>query len=319
MSTLREKAGVLLYDWIPFELRLRRDWKEIRNRNERIDVTADGVRCDWRWTSDLHICRVFPSTGRRLMRVAFEEWPLVFGDAVAEVESPRVSFVIGHRGMERLPHLLTTIRSIAGQRGTPIECIVVEQSSKPEAQESLPPGTRYIHTPVPPSLPYNRSWAFNVGARAARGDVLVLHDNDAVVPHQYATAVSEAIASGYDFANLTRFVFNLQTVDVTFDAPPRSIVQNTRGLSTVAQREAYFDIGGYDEAFVGWGGEDNDFWDRASTRRVQRHGSVPMIHLWHPPQPEKEMANAPGVARYRELERQPPEERIARLKATPPR
>jgi len=314
MSTLREIAGVLVYDAIPFELRLRRDWTRIRNRNERVDANASGVRCDWRWTSDLHIARVFPSAGLRLMRKAFAEWPIAFGDAIVDEPSPRVSFLIGHRGHARLPHLLHTIRSIAGQRDTSIECIVVEQSPRPEVAGALPTGVRYIHTPVPESLPYCRSWAFNVAARAARGDVLILHDNDTVVPSRYAAAAYDAIAAGYDFANIVRFVFYLRSTEPTLDEPPERAVQNTQGLSVIARRNAYFAIGGYDEAFVGWGGEDNDFWDRAATMRVQRYGSVPMMHLWHAPQPEKALGDrAPAVARYRELEQQSPQARIARL------
>lgn len=319
MRNLREKAGALIYDWIPFELRLRRKWIEIRNRNETIDVHAGGVRCDWRWTSDLHIARVFPTAGLRLMRRAFEDWPIVFGNAIAETETPGVSFVVGHRGTERLPQLLATLRSMAGQRDVSFECIVVEQSPHPEVQDELPRGVRYVHTPVPASLPYCRSLAFNAGARIARGDVLILHDNDLVVPRQYAKASSDAIASGCDFANLIRFVFYLRTTAVTFDALPERVVQNTQGGSIVARRDAYFDIGGYDEEFIGWGGEDNDFWDRASTRRVQKHGFVPMIHLWHPPQPEKEIGDlAPAVARYREIEKISPQERIERLKGGGP-
>ncbi len=128
MSALRQKAGVLAYDWIPFEMRLRRDWTHIRNRHERVDIDASGVRCDWRWTSDLHIANVFPSAGLRLMRKAFAQWPIAMEDAPSRASTPRVSFIIGHRGMERLPHLLTTIRSINGQSAA-TECIVVEQSA----------------------------------------------------------------------------------------------------------------------------------------------------------------------------------------------
>ncbi len=168
---------------------------------------------------------------------------------------------------------------------------------------------------MPSSTPYNRSAAFNAGARSARGDVLVLHDNDIVVPRDYAAAAAAAIDAGFEFANLIRFLFYMRGTEIAFDAPPERVVQNTQGGSIVARRDAYFDIGGYDEEFVGWGGEDNDFWDRASTRRVQRHGAVPMLHLWHPPQPEKSLGDAaPAVARYRELEAIPAEERIARLR-----
>src|SRR6185436_299576 len=151
MSTFREKAGALFHDWLPFELRLRRGWTRIRNRDERVDIDASGVRCDWRWTSDLHIARVFPPAGLRLMRTAFAQWPIAFADDVPRHERPRVSFIIGHRGLERLPHLLKTIRSIAGQRDAAVECIVVEQAEAQQAREHLPAGVRYVHTPVPVS------------------------------------------------------------------------------------------------------------------------------------------------------------------------
>lgn len=318
MSSLREKAGVLLYDWLPFERHLRRNWSLIRNRHERIDADASGVRCEWRWTSDLHAAHVFPALGRRLMRRAFEAFPIALADELADVPSPRVSFIIGHRGMERLPHLQATLRSIAGQAGTPIECIVVEQSRHPEVRTHLPAGVRYVHMSTSASDPYCRSSAFNAGARHARGTVLILHDNDIVVPQRYAAAASEAIAAGCDFANVMRFLFYLGGTEVRFDLPPERVVQNTQGGSIIARRDAYFDIGGYDENFVGWGGEDNDFWDRASTRRMQRHTFLPMLHLRHPPQPEKSLGDAaPAIARYREIEKIPPEERIARLKAAP--
>ena len=46
-------------------------------------------------------------------------------------------------------------------------------------------------------------------------------------------------------------------------------------------RDAYFAIGGFDEAFIRWGGEDNEFWQRAQTRRFWSFGYLPFVHLWH--------------------------------------
>jgi GT2 family glycosyltransferase len=66
------------------------------------------------------------------------------------------------------------------------------------------------------------------------------------------------------------------------------VVQNLEaGGSFGMARDAFFDIGGFDESFVGWGGEDNEFWERAQTRSVWPFGYVPLVHLWHEPQPEK--------------------------------
>lgn len=319
LRRLRQRAGALLYDWPPFERRLRSGaWLEIRNRHERVVSDGRGVRCEWRYTSDLHIARVLPSAGARLMRRAFEEWPVVMRDAPLPGE-PRVSFLIGHRGAERTPHLLATLRSIAGQ-SVPVECIVVEQSASRELD--VPPWVRYVHTPVPAEQPYSRAQAFNAAARHARTRVLICHDNDMLVPERYAVEALARIDEGWRFLDLKRFLFYLdehETARVFAGEALRTnvattIVQNARGGSIVADAEAYRAIGGFDPAFVGWGGEDNDFWDRAeTTERVYAFGCLPMIHLHHAFQQGKWSDASEAVARYRALESVPPRERIARL------
>jgi GT2 family glycosyltransferase len=224
---------------------------------------------------------------------------------------PEVSFIIGHRGLERLPNLLETLRSIAGQVDAAIECIVVEQSASPEVEGKLPPWVRYVHTPVPPDMPYCRSATFNAGAAAARGVVLILHDNDILVPKRYAAEVLARVREGARFVDLKRFLFYLSE-----DETLTSIEQNLQGGSIAATREAYAAVGGFDEGFIGWGGEDNDFRERAhALGAVYAFGYLPMIHLWHPPQPGKRDAAAPAVRRYwEEIRHIPAEERIRRLR-----
>ena len=66
------------------------------------------------------------------------------------------------------------------------------------------------------------------------------------------------------------------------------------GASLAVSKKAYWDIGGMDEEFVGWGGEDTEFWDRCLTRNVWEYAHLPIIHLWHKPQPEKRTKNGQG-------------------------
>src|SRR5438874_13333914 len=100
--SLCARAGALLYDAPRFVRALRRGhWLDMRNRNERVSTDGRGVRCEWEFTSDLHIAKVFPSAGARLMEAAFGEWPIVLRDEMPSTASPRVSFIIGHRGLER--------------------------------------------------------------------------------------------------------------------------------------------------------------------------------------------------------------------------
>ena len=324
MASLRHRVGALVYDWPRFLRHVGGDWTRIRNRRERISSDGRGVRCDWTFTSDLHIAKVYPLAARALMRRVFEDWPIVMRDAPPESATPEVTFVIGHRGMARLPNLLATLRSIAGQGGAAIECIVVEQSSAREIEHVLPKWVRYFHTPVAAGEDYCRSATFNAAVELARGEVLIAHDNDLLVPQRYAAETLARAREGWQFIDLKRFVFYLSEQDTrpVFGgaAPPvaaTEIVQNLKGGSIAATRDAYRAIGGFDEAFVGWGGEDLEFWERARAHGgVYEFAYLPFVHLWHAPQAGKlDHAAAPAMRRYDEVSRIAPEERIARLRS----
>ena len=325
--TLRQRIGAALLDWPRYEWHLLAGGLRICNRNETLLSSPDGrgVACQWQWTSDLHAPKVFPRLGTRLMACCMRDMPIEFAwtqqESVSEVQ---VSFIVGHRGLQRVPQLLATLATVAAQRGVGCECIVVEQSSQSEVAGLLPGWVRYVHTPLPaPGMPYCRSWALNVGARAARGKVLVFHDNDMLVPQAYAAELWARSQAGYEVINLKRFIFYLNEAhssavcagDRRLTAmPAEAIVQNTEGGGSVAMsRDAFFAIGGYDEAFVGWGGEDNEFWQRALTRKVWPFAYLPIVHLWHAPQPGKEQQDSPAVLRFQELAAVPPQRRIADL------
>jgi GT2 family glycosyltransferase len=144
-----------------------------------------------------------------------------------------------------------------------------------------------------------------------------------LVPQDYASSLLHWVDEGYEAVNLKRFVFYLNQLHSARyiageaglgDFAPESIVQNLEAGGSVAiTRDAFTRIGGMDETFVGWGGEDNEFWERAQTLRVWPYAYLPIIHLWHAPQPGKTAQDHPGSRRYWELARLTPRERIARL------
>lgn len=332
-SRLRTLAGIALWD-APIYLRAWRcggdGWRAVRNRAERLEPAPDrsGHRCLWPWTSDLHAPKHVPALGRWLMRRALADHPFALADLPPAASSapPQLSFLIGHRGMARLPHLLMTLRSIAAQRGAAVECIVIEQDVVSRLGPHLPAWVRLVHTPPPASdMPYCRAWSFNIGAQHARADVLVLHDNDMPVPADYAAWILARVAQGYEVVNPKRFVFYLSEAHTQavftrgadwLAAAPQAIVQNLEGGGSVAiTRAAYEAIGGLDESFIGWGGEDNEFWERAQTRRVWPWAGLPLMHLWHAAQPGKRDATYHTARHYQALARIDPRERIARLHA----
>ena len=343
----KERLGAALLDGPRF-LRAwasREGWCDLRNRADRLEKNpaGPGVRCVWEFTRSLHFCDVYPAAGGWLLRRALQTAPIRLKNEpehvsqarvcangagpIASASIPDVSFLIGHRGQERLPLLLATLESIAAQAGVAFECVVVEQDTVPRVRDALPPWVRWMHTPVPPDLPYCRSWAFNVAARLARAPLLVCHDNDMLVPERYACDMLSHFRAGYEAMDLKRFVFYLGEgngpLHPALAGPGRfqveTVIQNLRGGGSVAiGRSAFEAIGGFDEAFVGCGGEDNEFWDRCRTRKTWEYTRLPLIHLWHAPQPGKRYAD--GLGRdtgdlFRRLRAIPPETRIANLRA----
>lgn len=330
---MRRTAGAVLHE-LPRALwglrpgpRRRAPWVRIRNRRESLEDGPDGLgaRCLWRWTSALNAPRALPGLARLLLRRALRDWPIALTDTPdAPHGPPDVTFVLGHRGPARLPALLATLRTIAAQRGATVEAVVVEQSLRPEIPSQLPQWVRYLHTPMPdPDYPYNRSWAMNVGAGLARGELLVLHDNDMLVPSEYAAQLLSHYRQGFEVMNLKRFVFYLKP-DSPRPSPgtrflaqghPGEVIQNLEGGGSIAvSASAFASLGGLDEAFVGWGGEDVEFWERAAVRRVWPWGYLPIVHLWHEPQPGRS-TRTQAIAHHEHLSSTPLEQRIAVLRS----
>ena len=257
---------------------------DFHNRAETLTYCSDGpgAICNSKWTSDLNVGRIFPGVANRLLMATLADWPIDLADRLPPqpAQGPLVSFIVGHRGLERLPHLLATLRSILGQRDVRFECLVVEQSWDSILAGRLPEGVNHFHLRPPVAdLRYSRSWAFNAGARQARGDILVFHDNDTLVPAAYGREIARLMARGYQAARLQRFVFYLggQDTKAFFAAgrlpastAPEYCRQNCEGVTLAVERQAYFDVGGHDEAFLGWGGEDNEMFDRLRTMRSLR-------------------------------------------------
>jgi hypothetical protein len=302
-------------------------WVQLHNRGQHLEQRPGqrGVRISGDpWTSALFYCQAYPQVGERVLRAALAEWPIEFRPEPLQppAERPQVSFLIGHRGRTKVPHLLTTIQSFAAQEDAAIECLVVEQAAVPEVSSELPAWVRHIHTPLPyPEMPYSRAWAFNCAARAARGEYLVFHDNDVCVPKYYARELVAVFQRGFEAARLQRFVFYLSAAHTQelFDAsgdvcprPPLEIVQNCEGHTLAVRRDTYFAVGGHDEAFLGWGGEDNEMFDRLRTRPLHECSYLPFLHLYHAPQPGKAAVN-PNTSYFENRMRTPATQRSAEL------
>jgi len=325
--SVRERLGVLALDVPRYLPRLpgRGHWVGIGNRRDRLEKAPHGlgVRCRGRWSADLHACHVFPRLGLWLMRKALREWPIRFEARAVRNGTPDVSFVIPHRGAARVPLLRATIRSILGQRGLRVECLVIEPG--PQRELTKPPdGVRCLHSPHPTDpVGWRKAHALNVGVMAAKAGIVVCHDGDMLAPCDYGREILSRFRDPrLEVVHLHRLLFclgregtkrTLSEQRVCTSLPPDRVRQNWRGGTLAIRKDAFVKVGGYDEQFVGWGGEDNEFYDRCTTLNGWRYGRLPFVHLWHEPQPEKESRER-NLRLLRLLLQQAPEERIARLR-----
>lgn len=310
LRRLRDLPGVLVRDLPRYRAALSSTgknagaWASLCNRNETLLKVegSKGYQCQWQWGSELHAPLVLPSLGRRLMQSALLEWPIRFTDRPARAdEKPRISFVIAHSGEGRLAQLVQTLCSLFAQDDVPCECIVVDQSPTP-LLDRLPQGIVYRHLDKSGMTPgWRKSWAFNVGARLARADILVFHDGDICAPAGYARELLQAMGEGrHAAASLQRVLFYLTREDtarllvgdaIPDDSVPSPAFQNWKGGTIAIRKDAFKAIGGFDEGFVDWGGEDDEFYDRCQLVGHCRAGYLPFVHLWHAPQAKRMAAD----------------------------
>lgn len=316
---LRELLGVLAIDLPRYRRAFQKSgppncshpegWISICNRTERLirAQNGPGVACDWWLGSDLHAPEVLPWLGRRLLAAALREWPIEFLQTPRVIEeSPHVSFIFTCAGRDRIPQLLRTIETVNAQHDIACECILVDQTPRP-IRDCLPSFIKYHHVDISTApAGWHKSWGYNIGARIASTDILVFQDGDVCVPSRYAAEVHNALTvRGFGAASLQRVLFYLDAATsehVDADgALARPIIeavkQNWKGGTIAIRRDAYLAIGGFDEGFVDWGGEDDEFYDRCALIGHCRSGYLPFLHLWHTPQVSRKQVSNQNITR----------------------
>jgi len=299
-------------------------WLGLHNRREHVETMPGGIACAWTGSSPLTVARVFPAVGARLLRHCLRQWPIVFRDRLEpSPDTPIVSVVLPVGGEDRIHLFRSVVQAFCGQSLRAMEVIVVEQATTPVYEQHCPPGVRYVHVSDRPGHEFNRSRTLNAGAAAARGKFLVLHDADALPPYRLCEVVAERMGDGHDGWLPHRLIFYLTAEASATFAGSRGarlpsevgeVVQNNPSTCDAVSKSAFESIGGYDERYQGWGGEDEEFLERLHTLRFLRGGILPLVHLWHPPAPKKASGDR-NLRLSAEVMAQPVEQRIRRLRA----
>ena len=175
--------------------------------------------------------------------------------------------------------------------------VVVEQDRAPRLEGALAPlADRYIFARN--CGPYNRGWAFNIGAVHATGrkGVLCLMDADLLVPADFLRRHLATMQAGQRALLPYREVVYLdratteRAIKDRLAAPhgkmderryPGRAIRTARGGCIWIDAGLYHEIGGHDERFQGWGAEDRDFWNRLSRAVAVPCQPDRLLHLDH--------------------------------------
>lgn len=220
-------------------------------------------------------------------------------DALEYYTGMRASILMTYRAgdtPERHANLLAVLGWLAQ---TPQhEVIVVEQDALPTLTQPLP------HPNCRPIFAYNaglfnKGWGMNIAARHSNAPVLAFFDGDMIVPGMLEKSIAHcadyAVVKSYrrllDLTQEQSVAVRAGNYAVPAHAGAGPDSREDRGEFMVLcggqfliRASAFNQLGGFDERFRGWGGEDD-----ALTYAVQRmrlptieFDEVPALHLWHP-------------------------------------
>lgn len=168
--------------------------------------------------------------------------------------------------------------------------LVIEQSTKTNLSNIK--NIEYLHLPTKVNY-YNRSLGFNEGYRKTKSDILFFTDNDFLIHPKIIKDLPRYIKKYEVFTpyNICQMLDEKETLEFIKKGPKhiptggraRSKKNTSKGGAVIVSRKAYAKIGGHDEDFRGWGGEDDIFFYMASqlSRYGRIEGNVKMFHLNH--------------------------------------
>lgn len=208
------------------------------------------------------------------------------------------SYLIAYREGPGRRRALDAVLAWLGEIGE-LEIILVEQDSYPRlTADTLPANGKLLFARN--TGPFNKSWGLNVAARNAGSDVIAIGDADMVTDPGELRRCFASCRERFDAVNPYARLVDLsesQTRAYTdgllalADIPRSGNTDRTTGGEhppfcggiCMFRREVFFALGGMDESFQGWGGEDDalslNLARYTTNTAVYRAGIA--YHLWH--------------------------------------
>jgi len=213
-------------------------------------------------------------------------------EATPACDVPSLSVIIPCRAQDRDIRVIETVAmNMKAQLFPHIDLIIVEQDNiKKVRYDVVGPCTHKLIQGRTPDQPFTKALAFNLGAASAQTERLLLQDADIMMQNNYAAKIFRILGE-HEGCHIGKYVlyFNHGTTHQIFNSGK---VTNTNeceravgyfeGGSLACRRGTYFKVGGFNDAFVGYGCEDCDFFLRLKDNcKFFNERTTSLFHLWH--------------------------------------
>ena len=132
---------------------------------------------------------------------------------------------------------------------------------------------------------FNKSWCINVGVRNAVSNNLLIIDADLQFEKDYFQRIVDFSKNAPKFFVCYENIIWSKGRDNPNERIVRGLHLHTAGGSWFIDKDFFWEIGGMDESFFGYGGEDNEFWERArhilKTITYMQGKITHTYHHWH--------------------------------------
>ncbi|MET4575802.1 glycosyltransferase family 2 protein [Ottowia thiooxydans] len=203
----------------------------------------------------------------------------------------------------RHANLLAVVTFLAETPEWPV--VIVEQDGLPSLTTPLPhPNCSVIFAYNAGA--FNKAWGLNVGARHCNGTVIVFTDADLLIPGMLPRSVEHCLRNTQmvkpyrqvlDLSPETTALLRAGDSTALQQMPATASTRQMQGESAplcggafAIRRDAFLKLGGWDERFVGWGGEDDAFSYKVQRARLStlEFDDAAALHLHHPRSRDRE-------------------------------
>ena len=201
----------------------------------------------------------------------------------------KFSIIVGFRNRE-IDRITKSLNSLADQSFKDFELIFIDYGSDEQIASTLEPiinnysFAKYIYSDTRGWF-WNRAHALNTGTKIAKGEILVFYDIDLIIEQDFVQKLTQLDFEN-SFHTFSCFYlpegFELENKDLKRDGIHYE--QNYVGLCAVKKNHVV-DICGFDEYFMVWGAEDDDFYNRLNKVglvKIQKSAvDYKVFHQWH--------------------------------------